>query len=835
MTVPAQFSVLQELDISCNSITSLQPLTAARQLQRLVAYSNALSDISPLKSCRSLREVLLQDNAVENIAPLGQLKHLETLRLDRNAVTEIDALAACPKLAHLNVSHNHIQEKTSWRSFAKLRILRADFVQWTSVGQVWAAPALVDLSLAGNELLSLHGLHAAPKLRYLSLDTAGLSAATLQSLPSACVHVVELSLAENLLTSVLEVARLFPNVVRLDLSDNLIREQAVDGHALGSLVPLQSCTDLRELAIAGNPAATARAPTPAHVAVIQLFPELQWLDGQPCWELPGDGRQADAADDGDGSSLEEAAEAPGPSGPPVRSQLRPYSELVTASRHAASELRRMDLAPEQAAAHARQRAAQVSATRDAISRHVDGAHRHAAGRLQGKAERVPTVPRSVAELLHNVQQGLQAAQRGLRANGPVMQALQSSSLIAAALQRTSAPAPAIQRLQRLVKHGQPAPASAAPADAVAAHPAPAPTPSSTAEWLARTPSHTARPAAPQSPSARTRPAAAADSTSEERADVDDTITALVSVVFAEAAAKTEAEIDASDDEPGADGPATQAARQLDAGASWTEDQAAVEEPDDWLRDLAGSHARRGKNKYMALAKRGVGSTSVAPASSTRELTRPASAREHTAPAAPVVPKLALNIAARPATAGTPASSTEPARPGSARPSTARSKLAQALAYARDDEPGVDQAPPAGPASPEPAAPAAAPALRKDVSTGGLHSARGVKLMSRPGSAASTAGRGLPPSRGSTASAASDLWQDLPASSARPASARGDQLSGRAQFAWRPSSSSAQAQPGRTGVASFGAGTLKLAASKARSSARTSAFAQSMGTLQPKRR
>src|SRR5690348_4109733 len=87
---------IRKLNISFNSIFTLDGIDQLPQLRILFAYSCSLDNVSTLQSIPKLETLFLQDNKIATLVPsFTVLTKLQHLRLDNNRITTIENLQCC--------------------------------------------------------------------------------------------------------------------------------------------------------------------------------------------------------------------------------------------------------------------------------------------------------------------------------------------------------------------------------------------------------------------------------------------------------------------------------------------------------------------------------------------------------------------------------------------------------------------------------------------------------------------------------------------------------------------------------------------------------------------
>jgi len=81
-----QCTSLTDLDISCNKITDVSPLSGLDQLVSLNLASNLITNIDCFRNLTSLEQLKLEGNKITSIKCLGNLKQLSKIRLSDHLV-----------------------------------------------------------------------------------------------------------------------------------------------------------------------------------------------------------------------------------------------------------------------------------------------------------------------------------------------------------------------------------------------------------------------------------------------------------------------------------------------------------------------------------------------------------------------------------------------------------------------------------------------------------------------------------------------------------------------------------------------------------------------------
>ncbi len=112
------------LNIRQNNITELEPISGMAELTCLDASYNQISNINPLRELSSLEILILSNNRISSIDAIKNLKNLNELRIDGNtAIKDISAVKNLEKLNMLILSNTDVQDITPLYGLKNLIIL----------------------------------------------------------------------------------------------------------------------------------------------------------------------------------------------------------------------------------------------------------------------------------------------------------------------------------------------------------------------------------------------------------------------------------------------------------------------------------------------------------------------------------------------------------------------------------------------------------------------------------------------------------------------------------------------------------------------------------------
>lgn len=138
---------LTQLDASYCSVTSLQGLEQAFQLQWLDVAGSELQDLTPLADLESLRSLNVADNLITDLTPLADLPELELLGLAWNGVSDLTPLQHLSRLQFVFLEGNHVTDISP--------LLLLELTEDSSVGLHYNCLDLTEGSGTWNDLQTL--------------------------------------------------------------------------------------------------------------------------------------------------------------------------------------------------------------------------------------------------------------------------------------------------------------------------------------------------------------------------------------------------------------------------------------------------------------------------------------------------------------------------------------------------------------------------------------------------------------------------------------------------------------------------------------------------------
>lgn len=195
----AAFKNLVELDLSFNTVQSLEPLTQLKKLKQIDAQQcfgirfkrfvtafaivatersisvqsrfntvfircfpansryqrHAVSDLSPISALSQLINLYADSNAISDLSPISNLSSLETLSLHGNDITAVGTLSSLTDLHYLDLSGNDIGDIDPICPLKNLHTLDLSFNAIESCETPLNSTGLLILNLSSNKLTDI--------------------------------------------------------------------------------------------------------------------------------------------------------------------------------------------------------------------------------------------------------------------------------------------------------------------------------------------------------------------------------------------------------------------------------------------------------------------------------------------------------------------------------------------------------------------------------------------------------------------------------------------------------------------------------------------------------
>ena len=149
---------LEHLELARNPISSVEPLAGLRKLRRLFVWECQLADISPLSQLDALIYLDISENEVSNIQPLANLTNLLELGLHVNNIADISPLSQLDALIYLDISENEVSNIQPLANLTNLLKLRLHYNNIIDVSPLSQLDALIYLDISHNEVSNIQPL-----------------------------------------------------------------------------------------------------------------------------------------------------------------------------------------------------------------------------------------------------------------------------------------------------------------------------------------------------------------------------------------------------------------------------------------------------------------------------------------------------------------------------------------------------------------------------------------------------------------------------------------------------------------------------------------------------
>ncbi len=171
-----KFIYLQNVNVSNNSLTTLEDLSSLKHLTTLIASNNRISEIFDFHPPQNLEYADYSFNEIKSIENVSKNKYLKVLILHHNQIDKIQNLNQNPYLENLDLSFNNIPiiEDLDGLPLQKLNLMNNRI---KSISGLDNLNQLIDLNLSRNFIAKLKGLQRLTNIGYLYLSSNLISRA----------------------------------------------------------------------------------------------------------------------------------------------------------------------------------------------------------------------------------------------------------------------------------------------------------------------------------------------------------------------------------------------------------------------------------------------------------------------------------------------------------------------------------------------------------------------------------------------------------------------------------------------------------------------------------
>jgi len=252
---------LRDLTLSGAGIAGITHLSSATKLVKLDISGNSIRTLEPLTNLVDLQELYLRDNAILDLSPLSQLAALTVLDVTNNQITTLAPVTSLRNLVHLKASSNNISQMGNIGKMTMLEILYLDDNQLTSLTTLDTCTALKDINIEKNQLSDISVLSSMVGLRYLDFSDNVVS--ELPEFSKDC-ELVTIDGSFNLLSDLSQLSGL-KNLNTVNMESNL---------EISSLEPLANCRNLFRVNVINTKVTEVRVLTDKSISVLYRVPEI---------------------------------------------------------------------------------------------------------------------------------------------------------------------------------------------------------------------------------------------------------------------------------------------------------------------------------------------------------------------------------------------------------------------------------------------------------------------------------------------------------------------------------------------------------------------------------
>ena len=149
---------LKTLDISYNSVTSLEPVSSCVKLIRLCADGNQLTNLDGISGLSLMEHLSLDYNKLTDVSTLGSCMELTNLSIANNEITDISSLDVLVKLEILDFSYNKVTSLPTWDEACTLRTIDGSYNELTSIDNLNTLDHISYVYMDYNKLTSVNAL-----------------------------------------------------------------------------------------------------------------------------------------------------------------------------------------------------------------------------------------------------------------------------------------------------------------------------------------------------------------------------------------------------------------------------------------------------------------------------------------------------------------------------------------------------------------------------------------------------------------------------------------------------------------------------------------------------
>ncbi len=168
--VLANLSTLDALYLGHNALTGFPVLRGLKSLRILDLSYNSLIYVGGVSACTALERLNISQNKISSVTPLSALTELIWLNASYNDLTDTSVLAPCTKLEGFLITNNRITDVDFLSNCPNIREVNIDYNDVVAVPEFQVDCPLESFSAAHNFLEDLSGLNGMQQLTYVNAD-----------------------------------------------------------------------------------------------------------------------------------------------------------------------------------------------------------------------------------------------------------------------------------------------------------------------------------------------------------------------------------------------------------------------------------------------------------------------------------------------------------------------------------------------------------------------------------------------------------------------------------------------------------------------------------------
>ncbi len=180
---------LTQLDISYNAVTTLAPLSVLGNLTLLEANNNGITDLGDMNQLTALSYLSLGYNSVSDISKLSACTELTNLNLSSNKISDISVVGSLTKLMYFDFSYNEVTQLPTWSKDSVLVAINGSHNKLSSLDSLSGMACLNNVNMDYNkEITSVDELATCPVL--IRVDVYGTKVTNVESLTKQSIIVI---------------------------------------------------------------------------------------------------------------------------------------------------------------------------------------------------------------------------------------------------------------------------------------------------------------------------------------------------------------------------------------------------------------------------------------------------------------------------------------------------------------------------------------------------------------------------------------------------------------------------------------------------------------------